>query len=321
MGEKFRSRSLPVAHFVFYATAWYATSMTIQITRRKIYCMDAMDFLDACKASGIVADAIITDPPYKIANNTVITRKDTTDIDLRFGAWDLFPDDESFFEWTFRWIDKCDIVLRPGGMLISFFDINKINFLSRYITGTRHYKFKNNFALVKRNPAPQFRGAKWQNGWEIAGMWQKPSGKDENDVHEYKDLTFNKHLGQHPDYFICNVISGKEREEATVTVKGKDGKPALDEKGRVKKIRHPTQKPVGAIRLMLRYWTNPGDTVIDPFAGVGTTTVACEMELDRKWVANDASKRWTWIAKKRVKKYTSQQRIDSFVNDIEKIKP
>lgn len=46
--------------------------------------------------------------------------------------------------------------------------------------------------------------------------------------------------------------------------------------GRVREKRfHPSQKPLGLIRLLIERHTKSGDLVMDPFAGSGTTAVAC----------------------------------------------
>ena len=280
-----------------------------QIVPRKIYCLDVMDFLDACKRSGVLADAVITDPPYDISSDVVISRSDTTDIILNFGSWDKFDSDDAFFKWTFAWVDKANEILRPGGIFVSFFDRDKINYLSHYLIATHHYKRKNYFAWIKVNPAIQFRKVKWSIGWEEAVIMQKPSGRDEKTGEwVYGDLTFNHQHGQQPDYYKTSVISGNERKEATV-ITGK-----VDDKGRKVKIRHPTQKPVELLSLFVKYWTNPGDLVVDPFAGVGSIPVACELNR-RKWIANDKSKKWTAIAKRRLGKYVNQGRLDDYLAD------
>ena len=278
------------------------------IEQRVVHRMDVMDFLDACKADGVMADAIITDPPYAISSNVIISRNDTTDINLNFGSWDCFSSDDAFFTWTFAWVDKANEILRPGGIFVSFFDRDKINYLSHYLIATHHYKRKNFFAWCKANPAIQFRKVKWSVGWEEAVIMQKPSGIDEKTGdYVYGDLTFNHEHGQQPDYYMTSVISGNERKEATV-VTGK-----VDDKGRKIKIRHPTQKPVEMLSLFVKYWTNPGDLVIDPFCGVASVPVACELNR-RRWIASDKSKKWSSIAKHRLGKYVNQGRLDDFLS-------
>jgi DNA modification methylase len=145
-------------------------------------------------------DMILTDPPYGISKKVVISRSKNSgkfrgsDIVLDFGEWDRFDDLKDFLNFTFSWVDECIRVLRPGGMFISYFDIDKINFLSHYLQ-KRGFKLKGYFAHIKSNPAPQARKVKWMDAFEIVGLWQKKGGK----------LTFNYQLGQHPNYMIVPV--------------------------------------------------------------------------------------------------------------------
>ena len=88
-------------------------------------------------------------------------------------------------------------------MLVSFFDRDRINFLSHYLQSQYGFKCKGYFSFIKQNPVPQARKVKFQNGWEAAVMLQKPDGK----------LTFNYENGQQPDYIILPICSGNERTE------------------------------------------------------------------------------------------------------------
>lgn len=51
---------------------------------------------------------------------------------------------------------------------------------------------------------------------------------------------------------------------------------------------HPTQKPVELLEILLRMSTSPGDLVVDPFAGSGSTIVACE-RLGRRGIGIELS--------------------------------
>jgi site-specific DNA-methyltransferase (adenine-specific) len=53
--------------------------------------------------------------------------------------------------------------------------------------------------------------------------------------------------------------------------------------GMREKTSHPTQKPLELVRRLVAAATAPGDLVIDPFGGSGTTYVACEL-TERRWI-------------------------------------
>lgn len=157
------------------------------------------------------------------------------DINLCFGEWDKFTSIDAFMKWTTSWVDETVRLLKDGGMFCSYFDRDKINFLSRYLQKKHGFKIKGYFADCKSNPVPQARKVKWMNGWEIIGLWQKPSGK----------LTYNYQLGQQADWQIRPIVGNTTKE---------DGQ-------RV----HPTQKPIKLARLFIKYWSAEGDIVFDPF--------------------------------------------------------
>lgn len=217
-------------------------------------------------------DLVKTDPPYGISKEVKITRGRNKmkfkgpDISLDFGEWDNFKDEKEFWSFTFAWIDEIIRVLRPGGIFAIFFDRDKINFVSRYLQ-QKKFKFKDYFAFIKSNPVPQARKVKWQSGWEMGGIWQKPGGK----------LTYNYELGQQKNYIISPICSGKER------------------------YKHPTQKPEKVIIPFILYWSNEEDIVLDNFAGTGTT-LALARRYKRRWIGYETNPKYYKIAVERVER-------------------
>jgi len=62
---------------------------------------------------------------------------------------------------------------------------------------------------------------------------------------------------------------------------------------------HPTEKPVNLMGHFIRLHTAPGDVVLDPFLGSGTTAVACE-RLGRRWVGCEINPEYAALAEKRI---------------------
>jgi len=209
-----------------------------------------------------VIDFVLTDPPYMISNEIVITRGRNRmkfkelDISHNFGQWDKFNSLDEFMQWTFQWLDEAVRILRPGAMFCTYFDRDKINFISHYLQNKYQFKTKGYYADLKSNPVPQARKVKWMNGWEIIGMWQKPGGK----------LTYNYQLGQAKDYGIRPIVGHTTKE---------DGERS-----------HPTQKPVSVGRKFILYWSNPGDIFLDCFCGSGAFLVAAKA-LGRRYIGID----------------------------------
>lgn len=233
------------------------------------------DCFDILPNLNIQADLILTDPPYNISSEVVITRGRNKmkfkgkDINLNFGKWDKFTE-KDYWKFTWKWIDLSVKLLRPGGMFITFFDRDKINFISYYLQKRYNFKMKGYYAMIKLNPVPQCRKTKWMNGWEILGMWQKPDGK----------LTYNYKLGQSPDYSL-HAIVGHTTKANGVRV-------------------HATQKPVALSKKFIMYWSNKNDLILDPFAGSGTNLVACE-DMNRHWIGIEREEKYCKAIIKRLK--------------------
>lgn len=239
----------------------------------KVICGDSLKVMKFIPNELI--DLVFTDPPYAISNEVIITRGKNgmkfkgNDISHNFGDWDKFNSLDEYMNWTFNWLDEIVRVVRPGGMFCSYFDKDKINFISHYLQNKYNFKLKGYYADLKSNPIPQARKVAWMSGWEIIGMWQKPGGR----------LTFCYQLGQTKDWDIRPVVGHTTKE---------DGE-------RV----HPTQKPISVAKKFISYWSNEGDIVLDPFAGSGTTGIACK-NLNRNYILIEKDPKYCIIAQERI---------------------
>lgn len=242
----------------------------------KIHNMDYLELM--AKLPDNCADLILTDPPWGISSEVIITRGRNKmkfkgpDINLDFGKWDHFDGLKDFMAFTYKWVDEAVRVLRSGGMFVSYFDRDKINFLSLYLQQKYGFKTKGYYAHIKSNPVPQARKVKWMNGWEELGMWQKPDG----------ELTYNYQLGQEKDWSIHSIVGHTTKE---------DGERF-----------HPTQKPLKVAYKFIRYWSNENDVVLDPFAGSGTFPLACE-KLKRNYIGCEIDPKYCQLANERIEKF------------------
>jgi DNA modification methylase len=191
-------------------------------------------------------DLVVTDPPYGLQSDTTIVRK----AGCKFGA---SSDIRSSFSWDARpslaWVSECMRVLKPGGTLIAFYEREHLHDV---IGEARlHDGFLCDVgAWHKTNPVPQVRKVKWASALELFVVITKGGGRH----------TFNWQHGYHHNVIVAPICQGRERTA------------------------HPTQKPLAVIVPMIRYWSNPGDLVLDPFAGSGTTAVAAK-GLGRRYLA------------------------------------
>jgi site-specific DNA-methyltransferase (adenine-specific) len=81
--------------------------------------------------------------------------------------------------------------------------------------------------------------------------------------------------------------------------------------------RHPTEKPVPLMRELLQDFTNPGQTILDPFTGSGTTGVACA-KMGRKFIGIEMDPKYFDVACERIAKAYAQG--DMFVDPPKKVK-
>ena len=82
--------------------------------------------------------------------------------------------------------------------------------------------------------------------------------------------------------------------------------------GHIKKVYHPAEFPVEIPLRLIKLYTYVGDIVLDPFAGSGTTAVACILTR-RKFVCIDISEKYCRIAEERIKPYLNQASLEAFV--------
>jgi site-specific DNA-methyltransferase (adenine-specific) len=98
----------------------------------------------------------------------------------------------------------------------------------------------------------------------------------------------SKHLF---NYKAMKAVTGKQMKTVW-----KMSSPAKDEKSFGK---HPTQKPIALVERCILASTNPGDLVLDPFLGGGTTAIAC-IRNGRKCVGIELDEKHFELAKKRI---------------------
>lgn len=72
---------------------------------------------------------------------------------------------------------------------------------------------------------------------------------------------------------------------------------------------HPYEKPITLIERLIRIYTNPGDTVFDPFMGSGTTGVAC-VQTGRNFIGIEIDPQYFAIAQKRI--HAAEQQMVMF---------
>ena len=221
-------------------------------------CVAALERLP--KAS---VDLVFADPPYNLQLGGDLVRPDQSKVDACDNHWDQFASFEAYDAFTRAWLLAVRRVLKPnGGMWVigSYHNIFRVGALLQDLG----FWILNDVVWLKSNPMPNFRGKRFTNAHETM-IWASRS-KDARYTFNYEALkTFNDDLQMRSDWHLP-ICTGSER------LKGADGQKV-----------HPTQKPESLLYRVLLAASNPGDVVLDPFFGTGTTG-AVARKLGRHFV-------------------------------------
>lgn len=222
-------------------------------------------------------DLILVDPPYLISKKSGFTRYSddaNSDMIVKYGkvSIDFGEWDKDEIDWDLL-LKEYHRVLRDGGTLIFFFDIWKSTMIKEI---AEKYKFKQ----------PRI------------GQWHKTNPVPINSKINY--------LSNAIEYFFT-FTKGKKPTFNSVYDNGVYRYPLCHGKER---LDHPTQKPLGLISELLLKHSKPGDTILDTFAGTGTTGHACILN-DRKFILIERDEKYFDILKKRIDGLSTKQELDN----------
>ena len=237
-------------------------------------CIQRMQSLPAA-----CADMIFADPPYNLQLEGDLHRPNNSRVDGVEEAWDRFADFASYDRFTRAWLDGARRVLKPDGALWVIGSYHNI-----FRVGARlqdlGYWILNDVVWRKTNPMPNFRGRRFTNAHETM-IWCAKDREARYRFNYEAMKSLNDDLQMRSDWLlpICN---GGER------LKDVDGRKA-----------HPTQKPEALLHRVILASTQPGDLVLDPFFGTGTTGVVAK-RLGRNYIGIERDKGYIAVAEKRL---------------------
>ncbi|MGZ2255843.1 DNA methyltransferase [Roseobacter sp. A03A-229] len=240
---------------------------------------DCIEVMNALPAASI--DLIFADPPYNLQLKGELHRPDNSRVDAVDDHWDQFSSFAAYDRFTRDWLKATRRLLKPDGAI--------------WVIGSYHNIFRVGSALQdagfwilndvvwrKSNPMPNFRGKRFTNAHETM-IW---AGKSEESKYtfNYEALkALNEGIQMRSDW-VLPICNGHERLK--------------DDKG---EKAHPTQKPEGLLHRVLVGSTNPGDVVLDPFFGTGTTGAVAKM-LGREFIGIEREAAYRNVAEKRISK-------------------
>ena len=262
--------------------------------RNKIICGDAFDALGQLPTKNF--DLLFADPPYNLtkAFGKESFRERTSD---------------EYEEWLDSWIAKCVPLLKPTASVYICGDWRSSAAIQR--VGSRYFKLQNRITWEREKG----RGAKrnWKNTAE--DIWYFTVSDD---------FTFN-----------LDAVKIRRKVLAPYRENGKPKDWSVGENGNYRDTHpsniwtdisvpfwtmpentdHPTQKPEKLLAKIILASTNPGDLILDPFAGSGTTAVAAK-KLGRDFVAIELDEQYCLIAQKRLNLADNDTSIQGFTNGV-----
>ena len=224
-------------------------------------------------------DLIFADPPYNLQLQNTLLRPNLTEVDAVDDAWDRFDDFASYDQFTREWLTACRRVLKDTGALWvigSYHNIYRVGSILQDLG----YWFLNDVVWVKTNPMPNFRGVRFTNAHETL-LWCKKSKDQKHYTFNYHPMKMANDEKQMRSDWEIPLCTGSER----LTVNGE-------------KV-HTTQKPEALLYRVILASSNPGDVILDPFFGTGTTGAVAK-KLGRHFIGIEREEAYIKAAQTRI---------------------
>lgn len=224
-------------------------------------------------------DLIFADPPYNLQLRNELYRPNMTKVKGVNDNWDRFSGFAHYDTFTREWLSASSRVLKDTGtiwVIGSYHNIYRVGAVMQDLG----FWILNDIVWIKNNPMPNFRGVRFTNAHETLIWAQKKQGAKYTFNHKSMKA-LNDDLQMRSDWNL-NLATGKER------AKSRNGSKA-----------HSTQKPEALLYRVIMASSNPGDVVLDPFFGTGTTGAVAK-RLGRSWIGIERDRKYIRLAQKRI---------------------
>src|SRR5689334_8032554 len=227
-------------------------------------------------------DLVFADPPYNLQLGGDLLRPDNSKVDAVDDHWDQFASFAAYDKFTREWLAEARRVLKDDGAL--------------WVIGSYHNIFRvgvavqdlgfwilNDVIWRKSNPMPNFKGTRFTNAHETL-IWATKSRGARRYTFNYDAMKMaNDELQMRSDWTLP-LCTGEERLKDATGAKA-----------------HPTQKPEALLHRLILASTKPGDVILDPFFGTGTTGAAAR-RLGRRYIGIEREAQYVTLAKARIAK-------------------
>ncbi len=237
-------------------------------------CVERMNSLPAASV-----DLVFADPPYNLQLEQGLTRPDQSKVDAVDDHWDQFDSFAHYDRFTNDWMKAARRILKPNGaiwVIGSYHNIFRVGAILQDLD----FWMLNDVIWRKNNPMPNFRGTRFTNAHETL-IWAAKEQKSKV-TFNYEALKLSNDDVQMRSDWLFPLCTGAERLK--------------DENN--KKV-HPTQKPEALLYRIINATTKPGDVVLDPFFGTGTTGAVAK-KLGRHFIGIERESVYVNAALKRI---------------------
>ena len=260
---------------------------------------DCVAALEALPSNSV--DVVFADPPYNLQLGGDLSRPDQSKVDACDDHWDQFDTFRAYDDFTRAWLLAVRRVLKPTGTIWVIGSYHNI-FRVGTILQDMQFWILNDIVWRKTNPMPNFRGRRFTNAHETM-IWASRDQNAKGYTFNYDAMKMANDDVQMRSDWVFPICNGGER------LKGKDGKKV-----------HPTQKPEALLHRVLMSSTKPGDVVLDPFFGTGTTGAVAK-RLGRNFVGIEREQDYIDAASARIDAVVPAKRAELVVTTGKRAEP
>jgi modification methylase len=241
-------------------------------------CLKALKTLPAASV-----DLVFADPPYNLQLASDLMRPNNTRVDGVDDEWDKFSSFAEYDGFSRAWLSECRRILKPDGAIWVIGSYHNIFRLGAALQDLGFW-IQNDVVWRKVNPMPNFRGKRLTNAHETL-IWAARDRRSRA-TFNYESLKAQNDDVQMRSDWLFPICSGPER------LKDEGGRKA-----------HPTQKPEALLYRILIASSKPGDIVLDPFFGTGTTGAVAK-RLGRRFIGIERDCDYARAAEERIARVT-----------------
>ncbi|MEL6678365.1 MAG: site-specific DNA-methyltransferase [Pseudomonadota bacterium] len=252
-------------------------NQTLDLPLDSVLAGDCVEVLRSLPDASI--DLVFADPPYNLQLKGELHRPDNSRVDAVDDAWDQFSSFAAYDRFSRAWLAEAHRVLKPNGAIWVIGSYHNIFRVGAALQDAGYW-ILNDVVWRKSNPMPNFRGKRLTNAHETL-IWAAKSETSKYTFNYEALKALNEGVQMRSDW-VLPICNGGER------LKDDDGNKA-----------HPTQKPEALLHRVLVASTKPGDIILDPFFGTGTTGAVAK-RLGRHFIGVEREAAYRKVAEARL---------------------